>query len=100
MVTCTQSAAYPVAVSGNSAALTLYTLARLQGTLSNTACTGGSGGSAEPTTGGGISTDPNTTNDCTGAGSRATDARADLSITKRTNTPGDADNIIREADGG
>ncbi|WP_313347698.1 SdrD B-like domain-containing protein [Stenotrophomonas sp.] len=100
VVTCTQTGGYPVAVNGNSAALTLYTLARLQGTLSNTACTGGSGGSAEPTTAGGINLDPNTGNDCTGAQSRATDARADLSITKRTNAAGDADNIIRDTDGG
>lgn len=100
LVTCTQSGGYPVAVNGNSAALTLYTLARLQGTLNNTACTGGSGGSAEPTTAGGIDLDPNTTNDCTGAGSRATDARSDLSITKRTNNVGDADNVIRETDAG
>ncbi|MGH8036289.1 MAG: SdrD B-like domain-containing protein [Stenotrophomonas sp.] len=100
VVTCTQTGSYPVAVSGNSATLTLYTLARLQGTLANTACTGGSGGSAEPSTAGGIDLDPNTSNDCTGAQSRATDARADLSITKRTNAAGDADNIIRETDTG
>jgi len=100
VVTCTQTGGYPVAVNNNSAALTLYTLARLQGTLTNNACTGGSGGSAEPTTAGGINLDPNTGNDCTGGQSRATDARADLSITKRTNGAGDADNVIREADGG
>lgn len=99
VVTCTQTGGYPVAVNANSAALTLYTLARLQGTLGNTACTGGSGGSAEPTTAGAINLDPNTTNDCTGGSSRATDARADLSITKRTNAAGDSDNIVRDADG-
>ena len=98
VVTCTQTAGYPVAVNANSATLTLYTLARLQGTLGNTACTGGSGGSAEPNTAGGINLDPNPGNDCTGGTSRATDARSDLSITKRTNAPGDADNIIREGD--
>ncbi len=97
-VVCTQTGGYPVAVNANSAALTLYTLARLQGSLANTACTGGSGGSAEPLTGGGINLDPNTTNDCAGAQSRATDARADLSITKRTNGVGDADNIVRDSD--
>ncbi|WP_145478595.1 SdrD B-like domain-containing protein [Stenotrophomonas rhizophila] len=100
VVTCTQTAGYPVAVNANSATLTLHTLARLQGTLANTACTGGSGGSAEPTTAGGINLDPNPGNDCTGGQSRATDARADLSITKRTNGAGDADNVIRESDGG
>jgi large repetitive protein len=97
-VTCTQSGSYPVAVNAYSPMLTLNTLARLQGALANTACTGGSGGSAEPTTGGGINLDPNPTNDCTGASSRSTDARADLSITKRTNAAGDADNILRDSD--
>lgn len=98
VVACTQTTNYPVAVNAYSQTLTLRTLARLQGTLTNTACTGGSGGSAEPTTGGGINLDPNTSNDCTGASSRSTDARADLSITKRTNEVGDADNILRDTD--
>ena len=97
-VTCTQTGGYPVTVNSDSAELTLYTLARLQGTLTNTACTGGSGGSAEPTTSGGVNLDPNPGNDCTGTGSRSTDARADLSITKRTNGAGDADNILRDTD--
>lgn len=99
VVTCTQISGYPIAVNARSSVLTLKTLARLQGTLGNNACTGGSGGSAEPTTGGGINLDPNTTNDCAGAQGRATDARADLTITKRTNAPGDADNVLRQSDG-
>ncbi|WP_426806123.1 hypothetical protein, partial [Stenotrophomonas sp. SrG] len=72
VVTCTQTGGFPVAVNGNSAALTLYTLARLLGTLANTACTGGSGGSAEPTTAGGSHLAPHTGNVCTGGQSRAT----------------------------
>lgn len=99
VVTCTQNTGYPVAVNAPSAILTLSTLARQQGTLANTACTGGSGGSAEPTTGGGINLDPNATNDCVGAQSRATDARADLSISKRTNGTGDTDNVMQASDG-
>jgi len=99
VVTCTQDTGYPIAVNADSSELALNTLARLQGTLSNRACTGGSGGSAEPITGGGTDLDPNDTNDCTGATSRATDARADLTITKRTNATGDGDNVLKASDG-
>ena len=99
VVSCTQNTGYPIAVNARSATLTLSTLARVQGTLVNNACTGGSSGSAEPTTDGGINLDPNTSNDCADAQSRATDPRAELTITKRTNAPGDADNVVRQTDG-
>lgn len=98
VVTCTQNSGYPIAVNAPPVLLLLKTLARQQGTLANTACTGGSGGSAEPTTGGGINLDPNGSNDCASAQSRATDARADLSITKRTNGIGDSDNVMQASD--
>jgi len=97
-VTCTLITGYPVAVNANAPSLVLQTLARTAGMLRNNVCTGGSGGSVEPTTGGGINRDPNDTNDCAGGESRATDDRADLSITKVTNGPGDTDNIIRNSD--
>ncbi|WP_353085021.1 SdrD B-like domain-containing protein [Stenotrophomonas sp.] len=97
-VTCTLTSGYPVAVNASAPALALQTLARTAGVLRNDACTGGSGGSLEPTTAGGIDRDPNQTNDCAGGESRATDDRADLSITKQTNGPGDTDNIIRNSD--
>lgn len=96
-VSCT-STRYPLNVNSTSTDLALRTLARTQGTLTNQACTGGSGGSVEPTTAGGINLDPNPGNDCTGGTSRATDARADLSITKQTNGPGAGDNIVLASD--
>ncbi|MEN5208808.1 SdrD B-like domain-containing protein [Stenotrophomonas terrae] len=57
------------------------------------ACAGGSGGSTEPGTGSGLG-DPNNTNDCNGAGIRPSLERADLSIAKRTNGVGAADNTL------
>ncbi len=98
-VTCDlQAGALPLAVDANAPALQLITRARAAGTLTNTACTGGSGGSLEPTTGGGINVDPETGNDCSGAGIRTTDERADLGITKRTNGVGNADNVLTISD--
>lgn len=95
IVTCSlNAAALPLAAGASAPALTLVTRARAPGTLTNNACTGGSGGSREPLTGGGLDIDPNTSNDCAGAGVRTTDARADLSIAKQTNGPGDADNTL------
>lgn len=94
-VTCILNAsALPLASGANAPPLSLITRARAAGTLTNNACTGGSGGSQEPLTDGGLNTDPNTTNDCNGAGVRTTDARADLGIAKQTNGAGTADNTL------
>ncbi|MDR0182051.1 SdrD B-like domain-containing protein [Lysobacter arvi] len=100
VVVCSLNAgSLPLAVangSGNPLApdLVLVTRARAAGDLVNNACTGGSGGSAEPLTGNGIDVDGNTANDCTGAGVRTTTQRADLRIAKQTNAAGDADNTL------
>lgn len=75
-------------------ALTIVTRARAAGDLINNACTGGSGGTAEPLTGNGIDVDGNTANDCTGAGVRTTAERADLRITRQTNGLGNTDNTL------
>jgi uncharacterized repeat protein (TIGR01451 family) len=94
-VTCQLNAAsLPLESGVDAPVLRLVTRARLAGTLTNNACTGGSGGSLEPLTDGGLDIDPNTDNDCTGAGVRTTDERADLSITKQTNGAGTADNTL------
>ncbi|WAC62203.1 SpaA isopeptide-forming pilin-related protein [Pseudoxanthomonas sp. SL93] len=94
-VTCDLNAgSLPLAVNANAPQLQIISRARASGTLTNTACTGGSNGSLEPLTGGGINNDPVTGNDCSGAGTRTTDERADLSITKQTNGPGTADNVL------
>lgn len=95
-VTCDLGAsALPLAVGAQAPELQLLTRARTSSaSLLNNACTGGSGGSIEPLTDGGIDRDPETGNDCSGAGTRTTDERADLSITKQTNGPGDADNVL------
>nr|WP_272494159.1 SdrD B-like domain-containing protein [Stenotrophomonas mori] len=86
-VTCTLTAAYPVAV-GSSRSLTLNTLALAAGdALTNRACTGGSGGSLEPQTGGSINSDPISGNDCADGTARATALRADLKIGKTATTP-------------
>jgi len=96
-VTCTLTSLYPVAVDTNRS-LTLNTLARAAATtLTNTACTGGSGGSLEPLTAGGIDIDPSTGNDCTDGTSRATSQRADLGITKAAATP-DSDKVLTTAE--
>ncbi|QGW65137.1 DUF11 domain-containing protein [Lysobacter soli] len=100
LVVCSLNAgSLPLAVAngaGNPLApdLVLVTRARAAGTLTNTACTGGSGGSAEPLTGNGVDVDGNTANDCSGAGVRTTTQRADLRIAKQTNGAGDADNTL------
>ena len=94
-VTCDlAAAALPLAVNANAPLLSLVTRARAAGTLTNTACTGGSNGTLEPLTGAGIDVDPATGNDCNGVGTRTTSERADLSIAKQTNGPGPGDNIL------
>jgi len=94
-VTCNLAAsALPLAPGQTAPPLTITTRAREAGTLTNTACTGGSGGSVEPITGGGSNVDGNPGNDCAGDGSRVTTEEADLSITKQTNGPGEADNTL------
>lgn len=97
-VTCDLNAgSLPLAVNTNSPQLQIISRARAAGALTNTACTGGSNGSLEPLTAGGIDQDPETGNDCSGAGTRTTDERADLRIAKQTNGPGDADNVLTAA---
>jgi len=100
-VTCelqTGGSRYPVAVNADRI-LTLNTLARTAGaTLTNNACTGGSGGSLEPMTAGDINVDPSTGNDCVGGTSRATDERADLGITKVASTPIGSDKVLTTAE--
>ncbi len=94
-VTCDLVSGLPLAVGGTASTLSLLTRARSSSaSLLNNACTGGSGGSIEPLTDNGINRDAETGNDCSGAGTRTTDERADLSITKQTNGPGDADNVL------
>lgn len=98
-VTCDLNAgSLPLAVNTNAPQLQIVSRARAAGALANTACTGGSGGSLEPLTAGGINSDPETDNDCNGAGTRTTDERADLSIAKQTNGPGTADNVLTASD--
>ena len=97
-VTCDLDAgSLPLAVNSDSPQLQIISRARAAGALTNTACTGGSNGSLEPLTAGGIDQDPETGNDCSGAGTRTTDERADLRIAKQTNGPGDADNVLTAA---
>jgi uncharacterized repeat protein (TIGR01451 family) len=86
-ITCTLTSGYPVAANTYAPTLTLHTLARGAGTLTNTACTGGSGGSLPPLTSGDINRDPVSGNDCTGSSSRVTAERGDLAISKTTSSP-------------
>ena len=97
-VTCDLNAGLPLAVNADAPQLQIISRARASGTLTNTACTGGSGGSVEPLTAGGLNSDPQTDNDCSGDGTRTTDARADLSIAKQTNGAGTADNVLSPSD--
>ena len=94
-VTCDLNAgSLPLAVNANAPQLQIISRARAAGSLTNTACTGGSNGSLEPLTGNGVNTDPDASNDCNGAGTRTTNERADLRIAKQTNGPGTADNVL------
>lgn len=100
-VLCTFNGPYPVNVNqtlngGN--VLFLTTRAIAAGTLTNTACTGGTGGSGEPSTADGTNLDARTDNDCTGATSRATVESADLTVSKATSTPLGADKVISTAE--
>lgn len=95
VVTCTlDSSALPLPAGQGAPPLTITTRAREAGTLTNNACTGGSGGSLEPITSGGANVDGNPGNDCSGDGSGSTVQAADLSITKQTNGPGTGDNTL------
>lgn len=86
-ITCTLTSGYPVAANTYAPALALHTLARSAGTLTNTACTGGSGGPLPPLTSGDINRDPVSGNDCTGSSSRVTAERGDLALGKTTSLP-------------
>ncbi|HVK53000.1 MAG TPA: SdrD B-like domain-containing protein [Pseudoxanthomonas sp.] len=96
VVTCNlDPSALPLAV-GPAPPLQIQSFAHPEAnntTLSNTACSGGSGGSSEPTTDGGAG-DQQPGNDCNGAGVRPSDLRANLSVTKQTNGAGDGDNTL------
>jgi uncharacterized repeat protein (TIGR01451 family) len=100
-VTCTFNGPYPVNVNqtlngGNRLFLTTRAIAA--GTLTNTACTGGSGGSGEPDTSDGTNIDPTPGNDCTGASARATNESGDLTISKATSTPFGGDKVVTTAE--
>ncbi len=96
-VTCDYNGTYPIAVNA-SYTLQMITRARAAsdpGQLSNSACTGGSGGSSEPLTEGGVNMDKITANDCTGpVGIRSTSAGSNLSISKVTSTPTGGDKVV------
>lgn len=77
-VTCTYSAV-PLANGANAATLTITTTATSAGELTNTACTGGSGGSSTPGYG-----DSNTGNNCTSGSVTSTTEQADLVVNKTT----------------
>ena len=99
VVTCTFTGSYPVGVGttlngGNALVITTEAIAA-DTDIVNTACVGGSGGSAEPVTPG-PDLDPNTSNDCAGPGSgtTATTETADLALAKTTSTPTGGDKIV------
>lgn len=96
VVTCDlDPSLYPVPV-GPLPTLNIQTFAHPgaeNSNFTNTACTGGSGGSTEPTVDGGAG-DQNPGNDCGGSGGNPTPLRADLTVTKQTNGAGDADNTL------
>lgn len=97
-VTCSLDAsALPLAMGANAPPLQLKSFAHAEAdtsvALTNTACTGGTGGSLEPTTDGGLG-DQNDINDCNGAGVRPSPLRADLGLSKQTNGAGEADNTL------
>ncbi len=78
-VTCAYSAV-PLANGADTTPLTITTTATNPGTLTNTACTGGVGGSTVPGYG-----DSNTGNNCANGSVTSTSDRADLVVDKSTN---------------
>ncbi|MEG1679056.1 MAG: DUF11 domain-containing protein, partial [Stenotrophomonas sp.] len=95
-VTCNFDGPYPLAMGQSAAPLKLLSFAHPEAegsTLTNNACTGGSGGSTGPGTDSGLG-DPNGANNCNGAGITPSPLRADLSIEKRTNAAGESDNTL------
>ena len=99
VVTCTYTGTYPVGVGttldgGNALVITTEAVAA-DTDIINTACVGGSGGSAEPVTPG-PDLDPNTSNDCAGPGSGTTGTTqgADLVLAKVTSTPTGGDKVV------
>lgn len=96
-VTCTLNPdQYPLLAGQKAPALKLQSFAHPEAEgspLTNTACTGGSGGSLPPGTGNGLG-DPNNTNNCSGGNVTPTPLRSDLSVTKMTNDNGEADNTL------
>ncbi|MDO9043062.1 MAG: SdrD B-like domain-containing protein, partial [Desulfocapsaceae bacterium] len=77
-VTCAYNSV-PLANGADTASLTIITTATNAGVLTNTACTGGVGGSTVPGYG-----DTNTGNNCAGASVTSTSDRADLVVDKIT----------------
>jgi uncharacterized repeat protein (TIGR01451 family) len=98
-VACDHANAGGLAVNASLPTLTLTTRATVAGTVTNTACTGGSvpasvsAGLARPPAEG----DPNPTNDCTSRGSTSTTVRPDLAIAKTTSTPSGGDKVVSTA---
>jgi len=96
VVTCDLAASlYPLGVGTTAPNLTIVTRARASGALTNQACTGGSGGSVQPQTGGVVNEDRNPGNNCASGNNRTTEDRVDLQIEKWTNgTASTSDNTL------
>jgi uncharacterized repeat protein (TIGR01451 family) len=95
VVICDHANGSGLAVNASLPALTIVTTAASPGSVSNTACTGGSvpagsGATASPPAQG----DPNGTNDCATASATSTTVQPDLSIAKTTSTPSGGDKTV------
>ena len=94
-ITCDHPNGAGLAVGAALPAITVTSTATASGTLTNTACTGGSvpaGSGATPLPP--VEGDPNATNDCTSVGSSSTAIHPDLGITKTTTTPAGGDKTV------
>lgn len=99
VVTCTHPNAAGLAVGAALPSITIDSIAGTAGTLTNTACTGGSvpagsGATPSPPAEG----DPNPTNDCVSVGSSSTTTQPDLGITKTTSTPSGGDKLVSSSE--
>ncbi len=96
VVVCTHANAGGLAVGASLPTLSLVTRADVNGSATNTACTGGSvppgvsAALASPP----LEGDPNNTNDCATTTSSATTVQPDLAITKVTSTPTGGDKTV------
>jgi len=101
VVTCNHANPGGLAVGASLPVLTINATATLAGSVSNTACTGGSvpAGAGVASASPPVEGDPNPGNDCSTASALSTSVRPDLAIAKTTSTPSGGDKVVSPSEG-